>query len=1139
MKGNDESAPTPARRRRVSLTGRITIVVIGLLTAIECGQVYRECHRRFMREKYTVDGDIRKIASAYKTEMLAAVTAGDDYRLNMVLQAICRHPLVLEVRVTNAAGGIATVTDDRDDARMTRWLAVFAHTYDHHFTLRHVGGSDPPAVGRFVLSTNRGLIFDRIRQDLSATIALSIVKVGLVGLALLMVIKRLVSLPVQRANSMVTDLVADPARRDCMRAADDAGELDVLHRRIDFLTRDMDSPIIQWRYTETAINAMIDTLIVVDNKDRIRRVNRATLELLGYAEQEIVGKHITKIIDNSVLQKTETIKTPIIEDSPADIRLAYIAADRKRIPMSISWNEILDEQKKLCGTVWVGRDATELEKNEKAMRSAAEDLERRVRTRTMELSRSNEKLRQEIDVRQRMEQELARNRDELQMIIDAMPAMLLYKDTENRIIRVNRAVSLRHGVNPEDMAGTETAKWYPDEAKKYYSEDLEVIRTGSPMLGCIECLGMESAERRWIQADKYPHRDQTGKIIGIIVLIQDVTEAKQSEEERIIRLRYESAIASCSRILLSQTGFKSVIAASLEALLEASAVSRVYVFENFDDEDLRLCARQIAETCAQGIKTMKHDPLLQKLPYAELSELWRENLSQGERYSGIVRWMPEADQAVLTPRQIQSILVFPINVEGTWHGFIGFDDCLHEREWDEYQVMLLRTAADMIGLFLQRRRAEAALRRAHDTLEEQVRVRTSELTLANYELQQQVSERVAAEERFRESLEELEKANLFLNEANKHKNRFLSSMSHELRTPLNAILGFTDLLAGQFYGLLNQTQESYVDRIEKNGQHLLELISDLLDLARIDAGAMEIEIEEFPPGLVVNQSVSMLSSQFRKKQLKVETDIDPQLTSITADRRKFNQIMLNLLSNAVKYTPECGSIRVVAALNGSGQVRVAVSDTGIGIEASEHAKIFSEFHQADRIRDEQLGGTGIGLALTKRLVQMHGGAIGVSSTLGDGSTFWFTLPISTPANKATDQGPKSDRFRLMPSRRILVAEDNETNLAMLLEMLSIHKHKVIVARNGQEVVELAKPNKPDLILMDISMPVMDGLEATRILRSLPDFSDIPIIALTANAGNEFKQTCLDAGCNEHVAKPIQSKQLFKLLKKYIGASGAG
>lgn len=415
----------------------------------------------------------------------------------------------------------------------------------------------------------------------------------------------------------------------------------------------------------------------------------------------------------------------------------------------------------------------------------------------------------------------------------------------------------------------------------------------------------------------------------------------------------------------------------------------------------------------------------------------------------------------------------------------------------------------------ERRKAQQALIDERNNLEETVQVRTRELN---------------------RSLQELQDANLSLSEAGLHKNRFLSSMSHELRTPLNAILGFSDLLKGEYYGKLNEKQSSYVQQIDESGKHLLDLINDLLDIAKIDAGAMSIDASQFSPADLIDGSVSIMGTLSRKKNITIEVDIDPTIRLFSGDLRKCKQIMFNLLSNAIKYTPEQGRIEVNASPVQQNGVKISVTDTGIGVPEDLQDNIFSEFYQADRVRDEALGGTGIGLALTKRLVELHEGEIGVNSVSGKGSTFWFILPHANRDDLTTPNTPKSrdlSQAGFPRSRRILVVEDNSANLKMIRDMLDMQDHEVAEAGNGQEAIELAGTFEPDLIIMDIRMPVMDGLEATRQLRRLPAFYSTPIVALTASADRDSEGECLGAGCTSFMTKPFLSETLFQMLERLL------
>lgn len=499
-----------------------------------------------------------------------------------------------------------------------------------------------------------------------------------------------------------------------------------------------------------------------------------------------------------------------------------------------------------------------------------------------------------------------------------------------------------------------------------------------------------------------------------------------------------------------------------------------------------------------------------------------QQMLENEGYSSVLSTTDSRETIALYKNFKPDLILLDINMPHI-NGYQIMEQ-LRELNSDEYVAILVITAQHDSETRLRslREGAKDFLTKPFDLHETLLRIRNMlEVRLMHKQVKEQ---NVILAQRSKEA-----------EEANRAKNNFLSTMSHEFRTPLNGILGFTDLMRGQFFGKLNEKQLEYVNQIDDCGKHLLALINDLLDMAKIDAGAMELDMGALSPEEFIEATTTMMLGQFRKKNITLETSIDPTLSNITADIRKCKQIMLNLLSNAVKYSDEGGSINIHAANDGESNIKIKVSDTGVGIEAEDIEKIFSEFHQADHVRDEQLGGTGIGLALTRRLVEMHEGKIGVESELGKGSTFWFTLPINKMSDKTADKPEeKHEATESHPTgHRILVAEDNKINLKMILAMLSIHNHKVVVAENGKEAVELAQSFKPELILMDIRMPVMDGVEATRQLRAMPDFADTPIIALTASTGKEAVERQIAAGCTAHFSKPLQTKELFAVLEKYL------
>lgn len=382
--------------------------------------------------------------------------------------------------------------------------------------------------------------------------------------------------------------------------------------------------------------------------------------------------------------------------------------------------------------------------------------------------------------------------------------------------------------------------------------------------------------------------------------------------------------------------------------------------------------------------------------------------------------------------------------------------------------------------------------------------------------------------------EHLEEINIELKKANKQKNKFLSSLSHELRTPLNAILGFTELLSTQYYGVLNGKQMDYVQLVNRSAYHLLTLIEDLLDIARIDAGKIMLYPEVVSINTVINDVVELMIAQFTEKNIQFNINLEYAIKNVFVDKKRIKQVLFNILSNSLKYTPENGRVEVKTEKLNNDKMMIIISDTGLGISDEDKAKLFEEFYQVNDKRDIVLQGLGIGLALSRRLVELMGGEINIESEIDIGTKIFITLPINTnKVGEAIIDKPKEPVIKAPRQKRIIVAEDNDINLHLILDLLKIHEHNVAIALNGQEVLDILAAFNPDLILMDIRMPVMDGLETTRKIREMENFKNLPIISLTASVDEQSKKEQLKAGCNDILSKPINSAGLFAILAKYL------
>ena len=417
--------------------------------------------------------------------------------------------------------------------------------------------------------------------------------------------------------------------------------------------------------------------------------------------------------------------------------------------------------------------------------------------------------------------------------------------------------------------------------------------------------------------------------------------------------------------------------------------------------------------------------------------------------------------------------------------------------------------------FAEREHAEAALRAHRDRLESEVAERTQALSLA----------KEAAEA------------------ANKAKSTFLANMSHELRTPMNAILGFTHLLGKS---IKDRAHQEKLGRIHDAANHLLGLLGDVLDLSKIDAERLTLEETSFTLGAVLGNIESLLGERAQSKGLRLLTEAEPSLRNLAllGDPLRVQQILLNLASNAVKFTDR-GEVTVSASLQEETAndvlVAVAVSDTGIGIAPAALQRIFDPFEQADGSTTRRFGGTGLGLAISRQLVRLMGGDITATSEEDHGSRFAFTLrlrkaPLASAPESTTHSGRDAERILRdhYAHARLLLVEDEAINRLVAEEILreSIGLQPD-VAEDGARAVELASRNGYDLILMDVQMPVMDGLRATQAIRGLPGHGTTPIVAMTANAFEDDRQACLAAGMNDFVAKPVDPDILFLTLLRWL------
>ena len=444
-------------------------------------------------------------------------------------------------------------------------------------------------------------------------------------------------------------------------------------------------------------------------------------------------------------------------------------------------------------------------------------------------------------------------------------------------------------------------------------------------------------------------------------------------------------------------------------------------------------------------------------------------------------------------------------------------DALLGAGWRSMLAVPLLREAEIIGILVVRRK---------------VRGRFEDSTI---ELMETLASQSAVAIHHARLFRELEEKSRELEVAGRHKSEFLASMSHELRTPLNAVIGFSDVLLEQMFGELNERQESYVRDIRDSGRHLLELINEILDLSRIEAGRMELEVAPLSLPELMEHGLAMVREQATQHRITLSLDVAPEVGVVWGDELKLKQVVLNLLTNAVKFTPDGGSVDVMATVVG-GEAQVTVRDTGIGIAEDEQERIFEAFQRGGRSPEASAEGTGLGLTLSRRIVEMHGGELWMTSHLGTGSTFGFTIPVRGPRAQPQVASPGEGSEEVVASESagapetVLLIEDDRHSAELLAVYLEGAGYRTALARDGAEGLELARQLRPCAVVLDIVLPRIDGWDLLARLKADPATASCPvvIVSMLDQRGKGFA-----LGAADYLVKPVERDELLEALARCI------
>jgi PAS domain S-box-containing protein len=809
-------------------------------------------------------------------------------------------------------------------------------------------------------------------------------------------------------------------------------------------------------------------------------------------------------------------------------------------------------------------------------------------------------------------QKVQSQRNYLETLLNNIPHMAWLKDNDQQYIAANKAFIEFFGCDSiESAVGKTDLELLPiDLALRCQAEDLKVMDSGECHVAEEKVL-LPNDEYCWFETIKTPIENSDGKIAGTVGISLNITDRKQMElalrqsEERYQQLSdkipgvlYKFQITtdgqisfpyissgcqelfelSATQVMADSNCLMSLIHPDdFQSLLQVITESSRNLTSKLWEGRFTLASgevrwiRSASRPESQTDNSIVWDGVLLNISDLKQAEL---NLATSEqKYYSLIQSIPgvvweydlKLQKFSFVSDRAEALLGYPVeqwlSQPDFWQRRIYSEDldttiqiyenAIRNCQNCEFEYRLV-TADDRIVWVYDI--STPVLDRNNGKI-----ISTSGLLIDITEKQAALHDRQQAEINLKQTNERLESTNQELLRVTQLKDDFLATMSHELRTPLNAILGMSECLQTEIFGSLNERQLKSIGTIERSGQHLLSLINDILDVSKIAAGKLELDISKVPIPHLCNSSIAFVKQQAERKQIQLNLDLPTQIGKISVDCRRMVQVIINLLSNAVKFTPKGGSVKLSASIATADLTHrsiqgdwicLAVTDTGIGISPTDRDKLFQPFIQVDSNLNRQYEGTGLGLALVKQIVELHNGYVTLDSELGQGSCFSIYLPYHAPRQELLTDTETADKLehqandldpKLAAAYTILLAEDNKANAITFTSYLNGKGYRTIVAKNGFEAIELAETQHPHLILMDIQMPGMDGIEAIERIRQHLELAKTPIIALTALAMESDlpagtlsnREQCLAAGANEFITKPVKLKELNRRIQYYL------